>query len=79
VKKPKKPREWQECVNAAQVAISLDAAQRYGFIREDGTVDLARAMDLLAQGKALGYVPRTTAIEQFAHALARNFKGGSTQ
>lgn len=78
MKHPKKPGEWQECMNAAQAAMTLDAARRYGFISEDGTVDLVRCLDLLAQGKALDYVPRTVAIEQFAHAFARNLmpKGG---
>ena len=77
MKDPMKPREWQLAVNAADAALALASAKAYGLIAGGPVVDMARALDLLARGKALGYVPRPEALEQFIHALANNFKKSS--
>ena len=74
MKTPKKPREWQEAVDAAHGALALESARIYGFVTGGPVVNVERCRLFLSKGKKLGYVPRPEAIEQFIHALARNFK-----
>ena len=76
MKTPKRPGEWQEAADAAHGALVLDAARQYGLVTGGPVVNVARAEDLLARAKALGYVPRPEAVEMFIAGLAKNFTGG---
>lgn len=73
MKMPKKPAEWQAAMDAAHGALTLDAARQYGLVTGGPEVDVARCVELLKKGRALGYVPRPDAVEQFISAMARNF------
>lgn len=76
MKEPKTPKEYQAAADAAGFALALAQAKSYGLVDARGVVDMARALDLQARCRALGYVPRIEAIEGFIHALARN-QGGT--
>jgi hypothetical protein len=70
---PRTPAEWQEAVDAAEGAIALDSARKYGLVTGGPEVNVERAADLLAKGRARGIRPRPDAIERF---IAATMKGG---
>lgn len=74
MKTPKQPREFQAAADAAHFALQFAQAKTFGMIDANGGVDMARATDLQARCKALGYVPRIEATELFIHGLAKALK-----
>lgn len=74
MKIPKRPGEWRDAVDAAQGALHLDAARQFGLVTGGPVVNVERCLDILSRGRALGYLPRPEAVEEFIKALAR---GGS--
>jgi hypothetical protein len=67
---PRTPAEWQDAVDAAHGAIALDSARKYGLVTGGPTVDVQRAAELLAKGRARGIRPRPDAIDRFIAATA---------
>jgi hypothetical protein len=56
---PETPEEWQDAVDAADFCLALDAAIQFGLVRYDGgAINVQRAVDILARGKARGYLPK---------------------
>lgn len=66
---PKTPGEWQSAMNGADVAMRLVSAQQYGIL-SPLVINEARCLELLAQGRKLGYRPRLDALEDFLKSLA---------
>jgi hypothetical protein len=65
LKSPETPKEWQEAVDAAQGALRMEAAQRYGLIDPVLYIDIARSNQILQRGKEKGYEPASDAAERF--------------
>lgn len=61
---PKTPEEWQDAVDTAHVMLLIDAASRYGLVRNAPRIDVGRCEEILARGKALGYEPAEDAAER---------------
>jgi hypothetical protein len=57
---PQTPEEWQDAVNAADFFLQLDSARQYGLVTGGPDVNVARCVDILDRGRALGYVPQET-------------------
>lgn len=55
---PTTPGEWQFAVDLAAVALLVDAARKYGLISGGIAVDVERAEEVIARGKAQGIVAR---------------------
>jgi hypothetical protein len=68
---PQTPQEWQDAVDAAQGALAVDSARKYGFITGGPEVNVERCEAILARGAEQGYRPSLMAIERFAAEVAR--------
>lgn len=83
---PQNPREWQDAVDAAHGALALDSARQYGLVTGGPTVNVPRCAMILDQGRKMGVIPSTYAIERFvmswieasAEACGRSKKRGMT-
>lgn len=65
MKEPETLQEWQTAVDAAHVALAVDAAREYGLIAiSRRTVDVQRCIELLSRGKAQGVEPSIDCIER---------------
>jgi hypothetical protein len=56
---PTTPEEWQEAADAAVFSLALDAAWKYGLIRPDPDVDVARCEQFIVDAPAHGAVIRS--------------------
>lgn len=68
-KEPKTRREWQECVNLAEVYLLLDSARAYGLVRGGPEVDVDRCSEMLAVGEERGIRPQQAAVKRLARIL----------
>lgn len=57
---PQTPEEWQSAVDAAQIALTIDAARAYGLVEGGPVVNVARCEAVLKQGAARGLLPDVT-------------------
>lgn len=57
MKDPETNEEWQEAVDGASFLLSLDSGKQYGLIDTDIAVNAERCEEILAAGKARGFVP----------------------
>ena len=53
---PETPEQWREAVDAAKLWLVIDSARRYGLVRGNYEVDVARCEELLRRGAELGYL-----------------------
>lgn len=70
--KPRDPRtkaEWQEAVDAAEAALLLDSASKYGLVTGGPTIDVDRAVDLITRGRRRGIVPAKDIAERLCDEL----------
>jgi hypothetical protein len=73
---PATPEQWQVVVNLAQACLLLDDSRLYGLIQGGPDIDRARCLDILARGKAQGWVPRSlNDIETLALKLVSAING----
>ena len=54
---PQTPVEWQQVVDACQGLLALDSARQYGLVTGGPVIDVDRCWELLARGRAKGFVP----------------------
>lgn len=57
---PETNEEWKEAVNGAAFLLLLDSCRQYGLVETDVAVDVQRCEEILADGKARGFVPDPT-------------------
>ena len=62
---PRTPEELQDAMDAAYACITLDDARQYGLVIGGPKINVDRAEEILALGKAAGYTPSPDAIERF--------------
>jgi len=69
---PREPRtreEWQEAADAAEGALALDSARKYGLVTGGPVVDVERCTALIDAARAGGITPAKDAIERFVAAM----------
>jgi len=66
---PKTRDEWQDAVDGAQGALTLDACRQYGLVTGGPKVNADRCADILKRGKAMGIVPAPDAAERFVQLI----------
>lgn len=75
---PVTAQDWQTAVDAAQGALALDAARKYGLVTGGPGVNVDRCEEILQRGRQLGYVPTKDTSERFvAGVLAAELPEGS--
>lgn len=74
---PKTREEWQNAVDAAEGAITLESARAYGLVRGGPGVNVARCEEILAAGKLRGIKPSPDAIERFVEDCIAHQGAGS--
>lgn len=70
--KPKNPQtdgEWQDAVDAAEGALHLDSARKYGLVTGGPAVNVERCEEILRRGAHRGVAPRPGAVERFVKDL----------
>jgi hypothetical protein len=65
---PSSPAEWQEAVDAAEGALALDTARKYGLVTGGPEINVARCCEIKLKGLRMGIRPRPNAIENFVAA-----------
>lgn len=72
-REPKTREEWQEAADAAEGALALDAARKFGLVTGGPVVDVERCTAILdAAAEDWGVKPRLDAIERYLQALRRS-------
>lgn len=66
---PQTPEQWQEAVNGAEGALTLDAARQYGLVIGGPPVNVDRCCEILERGRHRGITPEADAVERFTAAL----------
>jgi hypothetical protein len=74
MKEPRTKRQWQDAVDAAEGALTLDSARQYGLVTGGPVVNVERCVEILSKGKARGITPSADAIEQFIAELLGRMK-----
>lgn len=74
---PKTREEWQNAVDAADGALTLESARLYGLVTGGPEVNTARCEEILAAGKLRGVTPSADATERFMASLLANQKAAS--
>lgn len=69
LRQPRTPEEWQAAVDAAQGALTLDSARKYGLVTGGPVVNVDRCVELLEAGRKRGIVPSPDAVEKFVAEL----------
>jgi hypothetical protein len=69
MRQPQTPTQWQEAVDAAHAAISLDACRQYGLVTGGPEINMERCEQIIEQGRARGFVPTEDAIPNFVDAI----------
>jgi hypothetical protein len=66
---PKTREDWQLAVDAADAALSLNAARQYGLVKGGPGVNVDRCVEILNQGRRRGIIPSPDSIERFVAGL----------
>lgn len=57
---PQTPEEWQSAVDAAQIALTVEASRVYGLVEGGPVVNVARCLAIIEQGGERGILPDVT-------------------
>lgn len=67
---PRTPEQWQQAVDLAYACLWFDSAKQYGLVTGGPEVNVHRCDELLARGKAKGFVADPDrGLEQFLLAF----------
>jgi hypothetical protein len=69
MKEPETTQDWQEAVDAAEGALALDSARKYGLVKGGPEVNVSRCEAILERGKKRRVVPAPDAIERSISSL----------
>jgi hypothetical protein len=66
---PATRKEWQDAVDAAAGAITLEAARQYGLVTGGPEVNMARCDEIIERAAKLGIQPSPDSIKRFVRAV----------
>lgn len=69
MRNPETKAEWQDAVDHAHWALSLDAGRQYGLIVGGPDVNIERCSEILRLGEAKGIVPTPGCIERITNQV----------